>query len=505
MSEINKKDNAVVAAGGSAAAAAEGNPEATQPKSVSQAHQADDEGKEVKTASTESKEIQEDEDEIIELNENVAVVPDFDDPTLEVIEVDKDEPPPEDLDDDDDDPEALAALDENQYGDDDYDGGIELNLDEDAGAAAGGDETKSSEAKSHAIFEFSKHTDAVYAVALHPTDEKIAASGGGDDSAYIFSLEDGKVLHSYTGLSDSVVDLAFNFDGTLLAIGVFDGEIFVYDTTTGEEKQHFSIGSDLACLTWHPKGNVLMAGADDRNIWLWNCNTGATLAVLSGHSDGVLQTTFSSDGTLILSSGADGKTIIWNPKARKPMFTFVNGAPLAAAPAGKKQVSPVLTLVAHPSKPLLASGAEDGSVHIYSLSSGKALFNLKTAHTQSVETLAFSPEVGVNSLLASGSVDGFVKIWDLNKNCQQRHQLLHPNAVTKVAWHPSKLILYTTCSDSVVRTWDALSGRLLGVRNGHKDGILALKVASHGTKLLTGSEDHNVLLFDVEDLISKAQ
>ncbi len=81
---------------------------------------------------------------------------------------------------------------------------------------------------------------------------------------------------------------------------------------------------------------------------------------------------------------------------------------------------------------------------------GKLVQKLTKPHTESVESIAFSPAVGVISLLATGSVDGFVKIWN-TANWQVRTALQHPAAIVKIMWHPKKQVLFTACNDNIIR------------------------------------------------------
>ncbi len=284
---------------------------------------------------------------------------------LEVIELDKSKPLEDDDDLDGDDADAADAIAQDQYGDDDIDG-----AENDGENPEGKDGENEAEGESkdavadESLFTSKMHGDAVYAVAFHPTDEKTAASGGGDDKAFIFNPVDGTVKHTFEGYADSVSHVSFSSDGTLLAVGTMDGEIRIYNSEDGELLHELSMGSDLECLSWHPKGPVLLGGCTASTVWLWDASTGACMRVLSGHKGAVRAAAFTPSGMSIVSASDDGTTIIWNVKSGQPMFTF-KGNDGHKAPVACLDVQPV----ANPQS-LMATGALDGSVHIYSLKTG---------------------------------------------------------------------------------------------------------------------------------------
>jgi ribosome assembly protein SQT1 len=71
---------------------------------------------------------------------------------------------------------------------------------------------------------------------------------------------------------------------------------------------------DLNFVEWHPKGNAIMTGGKDFNIWLFNGNNGDYVNCFSGHEDEVLsaQFTLNDDGKHILSSSADKTIRLWS-------------------------------------------------------------------------------------------------------------------------------------------------------------------------------------------------
>jgi len=76
--------------------------------------------------------------------------------------------------------------------------------------------------------------DAIYGVAIHPEFQDIAATGGGDDRAFIWKISTGERLFELTGHTDSIIAVAFSSTGKYLATGSMDGTAKIWESETGK-------------------------------------------------------------------------------------------------------------------------------------------------------------------------------------------------------------------------------------------------------------------------------
>lgn len=404
---------------------------------------------------------------------------------------------------------------------------VEVNVDDtdipmDEDENEDGDETKPQmiQAPDMSIHTLSSHTSSVYAVAAHFNQSSGTLSivtGGGDDKAFLHKIEASNssagatpqtapLQHKHT---DSVCAVAFNTKylpsnhdpskpGNYAAIGSYDGNIVLYDANTGEEKISLDGPTDVEFLSFHPKGgSVLLAGSiSDGTIWMYHLPTSKCLQVFVGHETGgadggggVSAGCFTPDGKFAVSTGMDGTMRIWAPRSGmcRHVFRLTDGE-LGLTCLGSNGGS---------DGQLVVAGGEDGNAYVCHLQGKKLVATLRhydnfnsnmneeEAHDmRCVEAVAFAPSAINPNWVATGSVDGSLKIWDLANEAQCR-QTCKPtgeqndsetdgqqavSGITRLIWHPSLPVIFVSYADGIVRLWDVRDGTLLHLWTGGNVG-----------------------------------
>jgi len=151
---------------------------------------------------------------------------------------------------------------------------------------------------------------------------------------------------------------------------------------------------------------------------------------------------------------------------------------------------------------LLASGSSDNTIKLWNVGSGELLHTLDE-HVLPVTSVAFSPD---GTLLASGSWDNTIKLWDVNSwkllcTLEKRRyisEVYFPTifpGVLSIAFSPDGMILSSGGRDLVIRLWDVASRQLLRSM-GLRMAVVSVAFSSDGT-LLASAAWNEIRLWDV--------
>jgi len=341
--------------------------------------------------------------------------------------------------------------------------------------------------KDDALIKFTEHKGPVHCVCVN-SDVSLALSGDQEDMALLWDVKTGKVVRELKGHKDTVVDASWNNDESAYATASMDGTIRVYKPN-GKVKVLKGPETEIYWFRWHRKGPVIIAGCGDGTMWMWHAMTGKCMQVFAGHSDVVSCGSFSQNGRLAVSGSYDKKAIVWSPKSGEQLHK------LEAIGLRGYHTAPLTCITVHHSKPIMVTGAEDGSAWICSLSreASKPLKELKE-HKQSVEAAEFSK---ILDWVFTASADGTIIVSDISTG-EVRSKIELQGAVTRALWHPKAPAIYTSGTDALVQLWDARNGTLVRELRGHSDTILALAVSNDGAWVLSAGDDGTCAVFDIK-------
>ena len=286
-----------------------------------------------------------------------------------------------------------------------------------------------------------------------------------------------------------VRDIEFSPDGNQLAVATTTG-IWIYDSHTGKQINRFEghMGGANA-ISYSQDGQLLAAAHQDLTIRLWKPtrkNPKKPIPALRGHKDKIYAVTFSSDdkSSMLASASADKTIRLWDP------HTVTDDERLIAILPYKDSVR---TVAFSFDNRMLAGGSDDGIIQVWDAGTGDRIYEFKE-HTNSVQAVHFSRN---RTQLVSASLDGSVLLWSLVGAGGKLHSPIQHNASVYTAkFSPDGNTFATGSADKLIRLWDTNTARHNLTFTGHKDSVSDIDFSADGTTLVSASPDGTILLWD---------
>ena len=290
-------------------------------------------------------------------------------------------------------------------------------------------------------------SDWIHSIAVSP-DARFLASGSEDHSIKLWDLTSGHGLPAIVGHEDSVTSVAFNHDGHILASGSEDQYVALWNVADWKVLRAFHNNRGVSFFALSPDGLTLATeGSGGETINLWDLGGGREPRTLDGHTSFVRSVAFSPDSH-ILASGSQDKTIkLWDVPSGRELHTL-------DSPGDVKSV-----VFSHDGHTLAAAINNERGSDIKFWDVG----NWRELHTEMNDTypIAFSPD---GRTFASGFV-GSDEITIMNLADWHSPYLLdgHTSEVTSVVFSPDSRVLFSGSWDGTVRVWDIEKGHPLAV------------------------------------------
>lgn len=235
-------------------------------------------------------------------------------------------------------------------------------------------------------------------IDVAPGTGRLACIAAGGEVAVVAAVDDRPAPLPQDG---SAQRLGFSPRGDLLAVAR-DGAVTIWSMEdTPRRVADLPAAERPHAMAWSPDG-ILLACGHGSGIEAWRMGDGGTIS-LGDYPSPVRSIVWSAGGAAMVTSGAF-RIIAW-PRDR----LATTGAPPSTLDTGRPSLAAVDAVAAHPSKPLVAAGYENGMLAIAELGKPDEL-PIKTEGQGAISGLKWS---GDGRFLALGTDRGLAAIVEL--------------------------------------------------------------------------------------------
>lgn len=242
-----------------------------------------------------------------------------------------------------------------------------------------------------------------------------------------------------------------------------------------------------------PNGKIIAAASQGGEMTLYDSTNGALLLCSNrkkmGSYSHIWSIEFSNDGKLLAYIVDKALKIIDVPTG-KLQHTI------------ESEYSQFFSLAFSPCSNLIAVGTEYGEIHIFEVGSGRTLSVCKIPNEEEpnvvnyVRSVQFSND-GIH--LLSGTVDGKVRIINLNTNAIEKTFWGHSDQVVSVMYSPDEKRIASVSWDNKLCIWDVHTGKLIRKETiSSIEGERCTAVTYHpdGNTIAVASSDHIITILD---------
>ena len=350
------------------------------------------------------------------------------------------------------------------------------------------------------------------------------------------------VLSTQASHTETIFDCQFNpSNQEEFASCSFDGTIKLWQSSDLQLVRNLLVGDVVYSVEYSPDGRFILAGCNTGKIYLWNTETGDEMGYFHHHARSCYSLSWNSlNAGLAVSASADGKVVVFDVdfdaideraarnKSSLAKFKKTPGTPYAARVVESAKLdaysrvafkfqnsggAPMYGVNWCPhSFNVFVAGSHDGSVRVFDYLKTKesSLLYVLQGHASRSFQCVWSPLVP--GLLASGSDDRKVLIWQVEidtlaegsstvTKAPSKELLGHTNNVRALSWnHELRSLLLSGSWDSSIRVWDVVSGVCLKIIQDHCADVYSL--SSHPQRPFTYiscSRDSTIRQWELDD------
>lgn len=212
---------------------------------------------------------------------------------------------------------------------------VDLSLDEQLLLTASDDKTLKLSALPGRRFvaSYLGHSNWLRAASLSPSASRIV-SGGDDKTVRLWDVEKKSCLQTFYDSASSITCTKFGLGDSIIVASSWDSSINIWDVRSFQLRQHYGRAhgsSPITQVALHPRGDLILSCAADRQLRLWDLRAGKLRNSILGHDRPIHSCSWDESGEHFLSCDSE-VVFYWSlPAEESPTL---EEPPVEAADAG---------------------------------------------------------------------------------------------------------------------------------------------------------------------------
>ena len=286
--------------------------------------------------------------------------------------------------------------------------------------------------------------------------------------------------------TSAVYCVSFSPTGMRFVTGNKNGEVLVWNAERPDlpplEMKGGHKGQCLSCC-FSPLDDEILSGGDDGDLKLWSAENGKKKLDLKGHKGKIFSCAFSKDGNYKVSAGNDSIGRIWD------------GSKCSKLQGHTDSIFSICFGTTPKALDVIATGSSDLSLRLWDRKAAREI-RCMLGHKKAIWGVRFSSK---DDMLVSCSMDCDIIVWDFESGAALKIFTAEMEPVHDVLFTAEDRYLISCSRDWSISIWNFESGEKVETLTGHRQTVYHLSMVRN--QLLSCSFDETVKLWTLPPLL----
>jgi U3 small nucleolar RNA-associated protein 13 len=328
------------------------------------------------------------------------------------------------------------------------------------------------------------------------------------------SLENKEMLSSLrtiVGHNDEILDLKLlpseKGNPTRAVVATNSSQVRIFEIATFSCDVLSGHSATVLCVDVSPCGRYIATASKDKTMRLWLASSShRCIGIATGHTEAIGATALSRKvgrydvsgkaaihgaGSFVVTASKDRTLKRWNLPGSSTLDDIQETMDLTTFCSVRAHEKDINIVSIAPNDSLVATGSQDKMIKLWNANDLTLQATLR-GHKRGVWDCQFSP---FDRVLATCSGDKTVKLWSLNDYSCVRTFQGHLGSTLRVRFLTGGLQMISAGADGLLKLWTIRTSDCEATLDGHHDKIWAMDTTADGKMFMSGGADSQLLLW----------